>query len=75
MTEPPVRLCCFTRHWGPGCPDGTVMCCSCFEKVKYEDLAVDPADGLRIDMCKPCHQREQYLLELHRMADETGMDL
>lgn len=34
-------------------PDGQVwqICQICIEWVRYEDLAIDPTDGLRWDIC------------------------
>lgn len=54
LVEPPIRLCCFQRHWGPVCPDGLVMCCLCYFRFAIKDLAVDKKDGKPIDICKPC---------------------
>lgn len=53
LTEPPVRLCCFQRHWDPPCPDGMTMCCLCFDRFEQADLFVDEA-GDRWDMCTEC---------------------
>lgn len=36
--QPPVRLCCGQRHFGPVCPDGKVMCCLCFQRFDRKDL-------------------------------------
>lgn len=55
--EPPVRLCCFQRHFGPICPDGKVMCCLCFERVHQDDLNV--VDGQKEDVCKKCAELEK----------------
>ena len=46
--EPPVRLCCFERHWGAVCPDGKVMCVVCFERFDESDLWIDPIDGIPV---------------------------
>lgn len=58
--ESPVRLCCFQRHNGVVCPDGSVMCAICFDRVAVDDLAVEA--GSRIDVCKPCHRAEAEAL-------------
>lgn len=61
MTVDPIKLCCFHRmseHSGPQCPDGKVMCCLCFERFEVGDLATDPADGKKVDVCKPCYASE-----------------
>ena len=52
MTEPPVRLCCFTSHYGPVCPDGTFMCCLCFEKFPVSEAY----QGW--DICQKCGPTE-----------------
>ena len=51
LSEAPVRLCCFERHYGVVCPDGLVMCCLCFERVTLDHLLTDPKDGRKIDIC------------------------
>jgi hypothetical protein len=61
LDEPPVRLCCMQRHWGPVCPDGVVMCCMCFDRFAIEQLAVD-VDGQRVDVCWPCWEHDQERL-------------
>lgn len=48
LTDPPVRLCCFQRHYGVQCPDGTFMCCSCFGKFPVAEAT----DGY--DVCQRC---------------------
>ena len=53
VAEPPVRLCCMTRHHGVACPDQTFMCCVCFGKVPVKD-AYTTASGERIDACQEC---------------------
>lgn len=58
MNEAPYRLCCGQQHWGPVCPDGKVMCCMCYERFDREDLAVDPKDGKKWDICKACQESE-----------------
>lgn len=55
--ETPVRLCCFTRHAGVECPDGTFMCQHCFEKIPVADAWRDES-GAAWDVCKPCRARE-----------------
>lgn len=57
FVEPPIRLCCFERHFGPVCPDGTVMCCLCFGKYEQDQLAMD--GGVKIDVCKDCYMNER----------------
>jgi len=57
LSEPPVRLCCFTRHWGVVCPDGRVMCQICFDRFEQDQLAVD--DGQKINVCQTCFDHEQ----------------
>ena len=57
MNEPPVKLCCGQRHFGSMCPDGKVMCCICFERVRVEDLNVLPS-GKPEDVCKDCARKE-----------------
>lgn len=54
MVEAPVRLCCMKRHYGVQCLDGLVMCCICFDRFAVEDLVIDPVDGKRLNVCKPC---------------------
>lgn len=49
--QPPVRVCCMQRHNGPVCPDGTVMCCICFEK-----FTPDPEVTV-YDVCPSCEPR------------------
>lgn len=52
----PVRLCCMQRHTGSICPDGKVMCCLCFDRVPFEELAEE--DGTKTDVCMPCWRQE-----------------
>ena len=59
MNEPPVRLCCGQRHWGPVCPDGKVMCQLCFERFWPAQLHVT-ADGQREDVCEDCAELENH---------------
>jgi hypothetical protein len=54
----PFRLCCGLQHHGPVCPDGKVMCCICFERVGQDELAVDPEDGKKWDVCRRCRDWE-----------------
>jgi hypothetical protein len=54
----PVRLCCGQRHRTTACPDGKVMCCLCFSRFAQEELAVDPEDGLKWDICQGCKEDE-----------------
>jgi hypothetical protein len=60
IVSPPVRLCCGQRHYGVVCPDGKVMCCSCFERVTLGELSVDE-NGTRVDVCVPCDHLERSL--------------
>lgn len=53
LDQPPIRLCCMTRHLGVLCPDDTFMCCMCFEKVPKADAWRD-TEGQAWDCCKPC---------------------
>ena len=46
------RLCCGSRHDGPVCPDGKVMCCVCFGRFSQDDLYRD--HGETWDICKEC---------------------
>jgi hypothetical protein len=58
---PPVRLCCFERHFGSVCPDGKVMCELCFDRFPIEDLNVTD-DGTPEDVCKRCAAAERERL-------------
>ena len=58
MNEPPVRLCCFQRHYGAQCPDGKVMCCICFERFTLEELNKTP-EGKLEDVCNACAMNEK----------------
>jgi len=49
----PMRLCCFQRHFGVTCPDGLTMCCVCFERFPYDQLASD-SRGQKMDVCSSC---------------------
>jgi hypothetical protein len=41
-------------------PDGkNVACCLCFEWFSLDELAIDPADGLKWDMCQGCWDYDQ----------------
>ena len=55
--QPPVRLCCMERHYGPVCPDGKVMCCLCFERFEISELS-ETDDGVKQDVCVPCAKAE-----------------
>ncbi len=57
LAEPPIRLCCYERHWGKECADGRFMCDSCFEVVDGHDAAMLPY-GVRVSVCIPCRERE-----------------
>lgn len=41
-------------------PNGQVwqICQICIEWVRYEDLAIDPSDGLRWDVCATCDSQQ-----------------
>lgn len=58
VLEPPVRLCCGQRHFGPVCPDGKVMCCLCFNRVAQDKLRLLP-NGQLEDVCIECHENER----------------
>ena len=58
MMEPPVRLCCGQRHWGPVCPDGKVMCCVCYKRFEQDELNELP-NGMKEDVCKECANKEK----------------
>lgn len=61
--EPPTRLCCGQKHFGPVCPDGKVMCILCFERVELKDLN-ELEDGQKEDVCKACADEEKIMREL-----------
>ena len=54
----PVRLCCGSRHFGPVCPDGLVMCRMCFKRVHQDKLNVT-ADGIKENVCRDCEEEEK----------------
>lgn len=60
MDEPPVRLCCFQRHWGAVCPDGKVMCQLCYNRFRPEDLNMLPS-GQRENVCVDCAKEERRM--------------
>lgn len=64
--KPPVRLCCWQRHWGVLCPDGLVLCCLCFYRYPVWALSVDPADGKPVDKCKQCAKDEEAEMKRKR---------
>lgn len=66
LPEPPVRLCCMTRHYGVECPDGKFMCCLCFHRFDVDDAAVQ--DGDRVDVCQSCSDLEWLGLVFRWMA-------
>lgn len=41
--------------------NGDVLCCVCFGYFPREQLAVDPGDGKRWDVCQPCWEWEATL--------------
>lgn len=53
LNEPPARLCCGQRHWGPVCPDRTFMCQQCFRKCQLDE-AWEDEEGQRWDICDVC---------------------
>lgn len=57
MNKPiiPTRLCCGQKHLGDLCPDGTTMCCSCFEKVTLDNF--DMEEGV----CKSCVEMDKKM--------------
>lgn len=57
LEQPPVRVCCFQRHWGAVCPDGLVMCCLCFQRFEVKDLIVE--DEEVVDVCKVCDNTQR----------------
>jgi hypothetical protein len=65
LVTPPVRLCCGQAHWGPVCPDGRVMCCVCFGRFSQDELAVDPEDGKRWDVCRGCEAANEAYRREH----------
>ncbi len=58
MSEAPVRLCCFQRHWSIQCPDGRVFCELCYDRFEVDELHVLP-DGSRENVCKGCDEAEK----------------
>lgn len=58
----PWRVCCGQQHLGIECPDGKYMCCYCFDRFKAAELAID-GDGNKIDVCCPCYNWEQMILQ------------
>lgn len=67
MNEPPVRLCCGQRHFGPVCPDGLVMCCLCFARVEQDALHIT-SDGSKEDVCAACAIEEEEIIK-HRITN------
>ncbi len=61
IEEPPVRLCCFQRHYGVTCPDGLVMCCHCFDRFPIDQLDRDP-DGSYWNVCLECREDERQAM-------------
>ena len=58
----PIRLCCGQQHWSVDCPDGLVMCCYCFDLWSPSYLWVDPTDGKKVDICRPCKETEEKVM-------------
>lgn len=50
--EPPVRLCCFQRHWGVVCADQHFMCCMCFDRFPVAEAYNGE------DVCQACGKAE-----------------
>ena len=69
------RSCCGQSHPGPVCPDGLVMCCLCFERVPIDQLATDPDDGQKVDVCQPCREYELAAIARRdaRLAAEAAL--
>ena len=63
MNEPPTRLCCGQKHYGPICPDGKIMCCICFGKFDISQLSLDKESGFPCDVCKECKAHEDKIME------------
>lgn len=61
LAEPPVRVCCFQRHYGVQCPDGKVMCCLCFSRFDVDQLSEE--NDQKIDVCLSCADQERIMLE------------
>lgn len=55
-------MCCGERHVGALCPDGSVMCCLCFNK--YPLSAMSEVDGVKTDVCPNCALQEALQLEV-----------
>ena len=53
----PYRICCGKQHIGPVCPDNKVMCCYCFDRFEFDELALD--EGTVTDVCRYCWDQEQ----------------
>lgn len=63
LHEPPIRLCCMERHYGPVCADQHVMCQLCFIRVPITDLYVDSHDGVW-DCCKSCGDHDAKQMKI-----------
>jgi hypothetical protein len=48
-----------------------VLCEHCTKKTREEDLAIDPTDGLRWNVCAPCKQKETEQLNIHEEEEST----
>ncbi len=52
-------------------PEHRVLICAlCVEWVSYDDLHIDPADGLKVDICETCFIKDQETLR----RKEAGLD-
>lgn len=67
-TDPPVRPCCGERHFGALCPDGSVMCCLCFNK--YPLSAMSEEGGVKTDVCPNCATIERLQAEVATLRAE-----
>lgn len=54
------------RHWDLPCPDGTVMCCLCFDKFEQDQLYEDE-DG-KWDMCRECGEEDRMAVFVKNLA-------
>lgn len=70
--EPPVRLCCFQRHYGPVCADDHFMCCLCFERFPVAEAFVD--DDGPCDVCRDCGAREAAVMAARLTASDRALD-
>lgn len=57
-------------------PDGQIwqICAVCIEWIRFEDLVLDPADGLRWDICVGCAPEAGVSAgENEVSSDDTGL--